>query len=226
MLKPESRSPTISCPVRLPLLVVRAMTTPLPMRILRVDASARSVSSNSRTLADTALGRLAANGRKMSIVHRDLRDPVPCVDQLWVDASFTPPSERSEKHRAKLETSDTLVDELEDANLILINTPIYNFGMPAALKAWIDQVCRARRTFRYTESGPVGLLEDKRAIAVITSGGTAVGSEIDFLTPHLRHVLGFLGITDVDIIAADQLMHDTESRLEAAEEKLLASLDR
>jgi FMN-dependent NADH-azoreductase len=112
--------------------------------------------------------------------------------------------QRSAAQRAALAESDALVAELAAADLLVIGVPIYNFGVPAALKAWVDMVARARLTFRYTENGPEGLLRGKRAYLVVASGGTAVGSEIDFATGYLRHVLGFLGIEDVQIIAADR----------------------
>lgn len=99
----------------------------------------------------------------------------------------------------------------------MLSLPVYNFTMPSTLKAWADLVARAGTTFRYTESGPEGLLTGKKAYVVIASGGTPIGSEIDFLTPWLRHFLGFLGITDVEIIAADGIMGiDGEQKIEAA----------
>ena len=94
--------------------------------------------------------------------------------------------------------------------------PIYNFGVPAALKAWVDQVARAGVTFKYTENGPQGLLEGKRAILVVASGGTAAGSDIDFASGYMQHVMGFIGITDVTVITADQMMMDTEAALAKA----------
>jgi FMN-dependent NADH-azoreductase len=101
---------------------------------------------------------------------------------------------------------------LERNELIVISMPIYNFNLSASLKLWIDQIARVGRTFRYTENGPIGLLTGKRAVILFASGGTKVGSEIDFGTPYLRHLLGFIGITDVEIITADQ--QTTESKTE------------
>ena len=109
-----------------------------------------------------------------------------------------------------------MVAELEAADTIVIGVPIYNFGVPAALKAWVDMVCRARRTFAYTENGPVGLLDNKKAFLVIASGGTDSGSEIDFATGYLRHVLGFIGIHDVTIVDASGLMKDVDASLSRA----------
>src|SRR5690606_32013845 len=92
-----------------------------------------------------------------------------------------------------------------------ITAPIYNFAIPASLKAWIDQVTRARRTFRYTEAGPEGLLKGKRAYIVFASGGVPLGSQVDFASGYLRHILGFIGITDVHFIAADGHQMDGEA---------------
>src|SRR5690606_6043276 len=93
---------------------------------------------------------------------------------------------------------------------------IYNFSIPASLKAWIDQVARARRTFRYTEAGPEGLLKGKRAYIVFASGGVPLGSEVDFASAYLRHILGFIGISDVEFIAADGHQKDRGAMARAA----------
>ncbi len=174
-------------------------------KILRVDASGRHEGSVSRMLGDQLLERLAANGAASQIVHRDLADGIPFVDPDWIAANFTPEEERSVEHKAALAYSDGLVGELEAADILVIASPIYNFGVPAALKAWIDMIARARKTFKYTESGPVGLLTGKKAYVMMASGGTALGSEIDFASGYLRFILGFIGIDDVTFIAADQL---------------------
>ena len=170
--------------------------------ILKLDASARTEGSVSRELADALAVQLAAGG---AITRRDLSEtPVPQIDGAWVKANFTPAEKRDDADRVALGLSDSLVSEVEAADQIVIGVPIYNFSVPAALKAWIDQVARAGRTFRYTENGPVGLLEGKTVWLVVASGGTALDSEIDFATPYLRHVLGFLGLHDVRVIDASR----------------------
>jgi FMN-dependent NADH-azoreductase len=113
--------------------------------------------------------------------------------------------------------SDALVAELQAADEIVIAVPVYNFSVPAALKAWIDMVARARVTFRYTEDGPVGLLTGKRAWVIVGSGGTELDGPVDFATAWLRHVLGFLGIDDVRVIAADRQMVVGRERIAQAE---------
>jgi len=180
-------------------------------RILRIDASGRKAGSTSRSLADETLDRFAELS-PVNVVKRDVADGLPFVDEDWIGANFTPAEARSDAHKAKLALSDSLVAELSAADTVVIATPIYNFGIPATLKAWVDMIARAGLTFRYTENGPVGLLDGKRAIILIASGGTTVGSEIDFATPYLKQALRFVGITDVTIIAADALSRDAAEK--------------
>ncbi|MEO1081169.1 MAG: NAD(P)H-dependent oxidoreductase [Pseudomonadota bacterium] len=187
--------------------------------ILRLDASMRRDGSQSRLLADR-LQDLLSRDAGTKVVRRDLADGVPFVDEDWIDANTTDPEQRNDAQREALAHSDTLVAELKAADVLVAAVPIYNFGVPAAFKAWIDMVARARETFRYTSEGPLGLLEGKKAYLVITSGGTHLGSEIDFVSPWLRHVMGFLGIHDVEIIDASGLMMDAEARIAAAIEQI------
>jgi len=192
-----------------------------PLNILRIDASARKHGSISRELADLYIDQIAEQ-RAVRVETRDTSDGLPLVTQDWITANFTPEEDRTPDDRAALAMSDRLVDELKRNELLVISTPIYNFGVPAALKLWVDQVARAGLTFRYTENGPVGLLEGKRAVILLASGGTKVGSDIDFATPYLRHVLGFIGITDVEIIAADQLMASGPDKIEHTKDQVRA----
>ncbi len=180
--------------------------------ILHIDASARRSGSATRDLSDRIVRHLGA-GR---IIRRDLATPLPLLTEDWIAANFTPADERDDVQRDQLALSDELVDELQQADTIVIGLPIYNFSVPAAFKAWIDLVARAGLTFAYSEKGPKGLLEGKRAVLAIASGGTAVGSEIDFATGYAKHVLGFIGIHDVDVIAADQMALDAETAVKNA----------
>lgn len=190
---------------------------PKPVRVLRVDASPRQSDSVSRRLSDRLLGNLRTQYGDLSVTHRDLdKAPLPFVDGDWITANFTAPEQRSAWQQNTLAVSDRLVHELLDTDLLLIGVPLYNFGIPAALKAWVDMVARARLTFRYTENGPEGLLKNKRAYLLVASGGVRAGSETDFATSYMRHVLGFLGITDVTVIAADQIMQRGDAALEQA----------
>lgn len=189
-------------------------TTP---HILRIDTSARRDGSVSRQLTDDIVARLAP----ATLTTRDLAEGVELIDAAWVEANFTPATDRSKAQQAVLAGSDKLVAELQAADTIVIGLPVYNFSVPTTLKAWVDQVARAGVTFRYTAEGPVGLLSGKRAIVAIASGGTRLDSDIDFAGRYLRHVLGFIGITEVEFVRADAMMTDT-SALERARAQVAA----
>lgn len=175
-----------------------------PLKILRIDASGRRDGSSSRVLADDLVAALEARYDAVDVIRRDLADPLPHVDQDWINANFTAEAARSAAQRDTLALSDQLVDELREADALVIGVPVYNFGIPAALKAWVDLICRARMTFRYTENGPQGLLHGKKAYLIVASGGVGVDSAVDFATPYMRQALGFVGIQDIEVIAADQ----------------------
>lgn len=187
----------------------------MPTQILRIDASARRTGSVTRDLNDKIVDRFASTGETL-VTSRDLAEPLPLLTEDWIAANFTDPAERTEAQKEILALSDSLVAELKAADVLLIGLPIYNFGVPGALKAWIDLVARARETFRYSETGPVGLLEGKRAIVTVASGGTEAGSTIDFATGYVKHVLGFIGITDVVFVSADRMMIDADASLATA----------
>ncbi|MEM7459942.1 MAG: NAD(P)H-dependent oxidoreductase [Pseudomonadota bacterium] len=189
--------------------------------ILHINASARADGSISRSLSQVVVDTISSNDTQ--IVTRDIgTEPLPLLTEAWVGANFTPDEARTVEQTEILALSDQLIAELEAADTLVLGVPIYNFGVPAAFKAWIDLVARARKTFKYTENGPVGLLEGKKAYVVIASGGTPSGSEIDFATPYVKHVLGFLGIHDVSFVAADQLMSTGDEKIAAARQSIEA----
>lgn len=191
----------------------------MTQQLLRIDASMRKNGSTSRQLADQLIEKLQQSER-LVVTHRDLTDTLPFVNEDWINANFTDPADRTSAQRAVLAQSDSLVAELKATDTLVIATPIYNFGVPAAFKAWIDMVARARETFRYSENGPVGLLEGKRAFVIITSGGTELGSDIDFVSAWMKHVLGFIGITDVTMIDSSGLMKDEAGAIARAEKEI------
>lgn len=195
------------------------------LNILHVAASGRKDASVTRRLAADFINSVGDAGYAFELVERDLNNGVAFVDEDWINANFTPDEERTAEQSARLGYSDQLVDELKAADLIVISTPIYNFSIPAALKAWVDQITRARLTFKYTENGPVGLLENKRAVIAVASGGTKVDSEQDFAVGYLRHILGFIGIHDVSVIAADQMMMDADGAIARAGEQSSTVVD-
>lgn len=190
------------------------MTTAL--KILEVQASARGTGSISRELTADLIAALEDRHGRADITLRDLALGLPFVDEAWVGANFTPDEERTSTHRQILSRSDDLVAELQAADVIVIGAPIYNFSVPAVLKAWIDMIARARLTFRYTETGVEGLLSGKKVYVVVPSGGVPVGSPMDFATPYLRHALGFVGITEVEIIGAQGADRGNDEALDAA----------
>lgn len=192
--------------------------------ILRLDASMRKTGSYSRDLSDKLIKQLTGeqhtSEKNSKVTIRDLAEGIPLIDEKWINANFTAVNERTTEQNKSLETSDILVDELNNAELIVIGLPIYNFGIPAGLKAWIDQVVRSKLTFRYTDDGPIGLLNNKKAYILIVSGGTKLGTELDFISNYLRHVLSFIGITDVSFIDSSGLGLD-ESQTLAKAHKLI-----
>ena len=184
--------------------------------ILKIDSSARSDGSISRELGAAIVARLGEGG-PTQVVERDVSTGLPVVSSDWIGANFTPAGDRNDDQRSALALSDELVAEVQAADVLVIGLPIYNFGVPASLKAWVDLVARAGVTFKYTDTGPQGLLEGKRAIVAVASGGTEVGSDYDFATGYIRHVLGFIGITDVTFVTADRLMMDADGSMARAQ---------
>ena len=185
--------------------------------ILHITASIRSNDQSvSRSLSGKLVERLASDGA--TVTTRDLAtNDLPFITIERFGANLTPEADRTEEQRELAAIGDTLIAELHAADVIVFGVPIYNFSAPSTLKAWADLVARAGTTFRYTANGPEGLLTGKKAYIAIASGGTTVGSAIDFMSPWLTHFLGFLGIKDVEIVAADGIMG------EGGEEKIAAA---
>ncbi len=168
-------------------------------KILHINASAQTGTSRSRQLSQHIVDFY--NPRyEQTIIERDLNQSIAFVDETWVGATFTPVEDRTQEQVDKLNFSTNLVSELKTVQTIIIGTPIYNFTIPAAFKAWIDMICRVGLTFHYTDSGPEGLLKDKKVIIAIASGGVPIGSEYDFASPYLKQIFDFVGISDVTII--------------------------
>jgi FMN-dependent NADH-azoreductase len=190
------------------------------IRILEVSASGRRADSVSRMLTRDIIAALESRHGATSVTGRDLADGVGFVDEAWITANFTDDEQRTAAQRDRLAESDALVAELQQADVVIIGAPIYNFGIPASLKAWVDMIARARLTFRYTENGSEGLLQGKKAYVVVASGGVPVDSPVDFATPYLRQALSFVGITDVEIVAADQLNQNAAESVDAARARI------
>ncbi len=180
--------------------------------VLTILASANPQSSTSEMLAQQAHELFSAD----SIRIRDTSQGIPAIDADWISAAYTPEPDRSAAQKHVLSLSDQLIGEIVAADELVIATPMYNFSMPSGLKAWIDQITRVGVSFQYTDSGPQGLLTDKPVTLIISTGGVAVDSEVDFLTPYLRHVMGFLGMHQVTTVAAQGMNISAEQGLHNA----------
>lgn len=190
--------------------------------ILRIDASASASTSNSKKLGDELIARLEEVYINTTVQQRDLNRDLYFIDESWVGANFTPDDQRSEDQKQQLAFSDRLIDEIKQADHIVLTTPMYNFGIPSSLKAWIDLICRAGVTFRYTADGPVGLVGNKQVDIIITTGGVPLQSPLDFVSGYLKQVFRFIGIDNVNIIAADQMNVDADNSYQNA----LAQIER
>ncbi len=196
------------------------MTSNQVRKILRIDSSSSYSHSVTRRLGDEVIRRLGLANQGVDVVCRDLSNSIGFISESWVQSNLTSPVERTRAQEEVLADSDRLVHELVTADVVLITAPVYNFSIPAALKAWIDMICRARLTFHYTENGPEGLLKDRPVYLVLASGGVTFGSSADFASGYLRHILGFIGIRDVRLIYAEGTNANASASENAAHEML------
>lgn len=190
------------------------------MNILHIDSAITGEASVSRSLTADIVAKLTAANPDASVTYRDLNAGVPAIDTDWFQAVRMTPDNPTPEQQKLLAISDAYLAEVEAADVVVIGLPIYNFTLSAQLKNWLDQIARAGRSFRYTAEGPEGLLKGKRAIVAYSAAGTPIGSDYDHASGYLRFMLGFLGITDVDFVAADRLAMDREAGLARAQEAL------
>ena len=189
------------------------------MKIYQIDSSARKEGSSSRALAEKLLDKIKKPNDE--IIYRDLDDEMVFVSGLTESGMKIDKKDQTEHHKKMFELSDKLVKELKESDVIIISAPIYNYGPPATLKAWSDLAARVGETFKFKPDGRrEGLLKNKRAYLVITSGGTKLNSKEDFLTPWLKFILKFFGIEKIDIICADQMALDYDKSIRDAEEQI------
>lgn len=175
-------------------------------RILVIESSARQQGSVSRELTQQFIANWQAAHPADQIQVRDLAaEPVPHLDATLLGGWMTPSEQQSEAEKAALARSNQLTDELLAADVLVLAAPMYNFAIPSTLKAWLDHVLRAGVTFKYTETGPQGLLTGKRAFVLTARGGIYAGSALDHQEPYLRQALAFVGIHDVQFIHAEGL---------------------
>lgn len=175
-------------------------------RILVIESSARQQGSVSRELTQQFIANWQAAHPADQIQVRDLAvDPVPHLDATLLGGWMKPGEQQSEAEKAALVRSNLLTDEVLAADVLVLAAPMYNFAIPSTLKAWLDHVLRAGVTFKYTETGPQGLLTGKRAFVLTARGGIYAGSALDHQEPYLRQALAFIGIHDVQFIHAEGL---------------------
>ena len=180
----------------------------------------RRQKSVSRMLADEMVAALGARKSSINVINRDLAAGIGIVNAAWIEAERTSEENRTSDQRALLTQSDALVAELQAADDIVIATPIYNFSVPAALKAWIDLICRDKITFVYENDSPRGLLSNKRATVIVTSGGTLAGKDIDFTTSYIQHILGLIGVDDVTMIDVTGLSKNRSKVIDDARKEI------
>ena len=189
------------------------------MKIYQIDSSARKEGSTSRALAKKLLNKIKKPND--TVVYRDLNEEMVFVSGLTESGMNIDKKDQNENHKKMFELSNKLVKELKESDIIIISAPIYNYGPPATLKAWSDLAARVGETFKFKPNGRrEGLLKNKRAYLVITSGGTKLNSKEDFLTPWLKFILKFFGIKKVDVVSADQMALDYEKSIENAEKQI------
>jgi len=181
------------------------------MKILQIKSSVFNGNGQSSRLANEFVALLREQHPGAEVLERDLvADPVPHLDGARVGAFFAKPEERSAGEKAIVAYSDALIAELRRADVLVLGLPMYNFGVPSQLKAWFDHIARAGETFKYTEKGAVGLLKGKKAYVFAARGG--LYGENDSQSQFVRQFLGFIGITDVELVHAEGLAMGEESR--------------
>tara|TARA_B100000003_G_scaffold203678_1_gene214562 strand:- start:356 stop:940 length:585 start_codon:yes stop_codon:yes gene_type:complete len=189
------------------------------MKIYQIDSSARKEGSTSRALAKKLLQKIKKSDDE--VIYRDLNDEMVFVTGLTESGMNIDQKDQNENHKRMFKLSDQLVKELKESDIIIISAPIYNYGPPATLKAWSDLAARVGETFRFKPNGRrEGLLKNKKAFLVITSGGTKLNSNEDFLTPWLKFILNFFGIDKIEVINADQMALDYEKSIKDAESQI------
>jgi FMN-dependent NADH-azoreductase len=186
------------------------------MNILQVNSSARAYANGAGSIStrlgdELAHALLAANPGATHTLRDLARQPHPVLDEATLGALFTPAEGRTPEQSARVALDDALIAEIQAADVVVLGVPMYNFGVSAQLKNWIDAISRARVTFQYTANGPEGLLKGKTVYVVTTRGGVHRDRASDTVVPYLRNVLAFLGMTDVHFVYAEGLAMGPEA---------------
>ena len=186
------------------------------MNILQINSSARSEGAVSTRVANDIVARLRAKHAGNKLVLRDLAvTPHPTLDESTLQALFTKPEDRSAEQAARVALDDALIAEIQASDVVVLGVPMYNFGVTAQLKNWIDAIARAQVTFRYTATGPEGLLTGKKVYLALARGGVHRDSASDSQVPYLKTMLGFLGMTDLQFVYAEGLAMGPEAQQSA-----------
>lgn len=195
------------------------------MNILQINASARRLqddqgSVSTRLAQELTAGLLAAHPDARVTVRDLAATPAAVLDEAALTALFTPADQRTPEQAARVAADDALIAELKAADIVVIGVPMYNFNITAQLKHWIDAVARAGVTFRYTDKGPIGLVTGKKVYVVTSRGGIHQGQPSDQMTPYLRTVLAFLGMTEVEFVYAEGMAFAAEQGLAQARARI------
>ena len=186
------------------------------MNILQINSSARSTGSESTRLADAIVSRLVAGTPDAKVTRRDLASaPHPIIDESALKALFTPAEQRTAEQAARVALDDALIASIQAADVLVLAAPMYNFGMTVQLKSWFDAIARVQVTFKYSENGPEGLLTNKKVFVTLSRGGMHRDTANDSQVPHLKTMLGFLGMKDVQFIYAEGMGYGPEAVLRA-----------
>jgi len=194
--------------------------------VLSINASSNPMVSTSRKLNQQVQQLITQQHAEVNLIDRDVSQGLPLINAEWIAAAYTDAAERSEAQQQLLAFSDALIQELKTADEIIIATPMYNFSVPTGVKAWIDLVARTGETFQYTTEGPQGLLENKPVTLIISTGGVPIDSPMDFASPYLKQVLGFIGITNVSVISAEGMNVSPEDSLQNASDQITQLLQQ
>ena len=194
--------------------------------ILVVNSSLNSEAGNSSKLVANYLDKLAGKDVKLDLLDLN-KAQLPHLTQQEMAAWMTAPEERTQAQAELAAISDALLSRLEEADEVVIGLPMYNLGVPSTFKAWIDRLAPAGKSFKYTETGPVGLIADKPVTVLAARGGVYAGTDYDTQTPYIRHIFGLMGITSVNFVYAEGLNmgeEAAEKAFSAANEKFIELL--
>jgi len=176
-------------------------------KILNIISSPRGEASNSIKLANAIIDKLKEQDSAAAVETKDLtKSPFPHLEEAHLNAFFTPIEQHTEANKEAIKHSNDAIRQIMEADVLVIGAPMYNFSIPSVLKSWFDHIARAGITFKYTSEGPVGLLTGKKAYIAVTTGGvytSGPAAAYDFVTPYVKTILGFIGITDVTIVTAE-----------------------